>query len=261
MHQGRLGGLVGSSADWQLQRALLEHLERVWTEPDRGIWEVRGPARHFTHSKVMAWTAVDRMIKSAERFGLEAPLSRWRSFRTRIHDDVCRRGFNRRLGYFVQSYGSRTLDASLLLLPLVGFLPIGDQRVRATVAAIERNLTTDGLVRRYSSVRSRDGLPPGEGVFLACSFWLADVLVLLGRRREAHRLFRRLLALRNDLGLLSEEYDPRARRLVGNFPQSFSHIALVNTAFNLNQHRGPARQRAGSPRSHGRRAASPGRAG
>jgi GH15 family glucan-1,4-alpha-glucosidase len=261
MHQGRLGGLVGSSADWQLQRALLEHLERIWTEPDRGIWEVRGPARHFTHSKVMAWTAVDRMIKSAERFGLEAPLSRWRSFRTRIHDDVCRRGFNRRLGYFVQSYGSRTLDASLLLLPLVGFLPIGDQRVRATVAAIERNLTTDGLVRRYSSVRSRDGLPPGEGVFLACSFWLADVLVLLGRRREAHRLFRRLLALRNDVGLLSEEYDPRARRLVGNFPQSFSHIALVNTAFNLNQHRGPARQRAGSPRSHGRRAASPGRAG
>jgi GH15 family glucan-1,4-alpha-glucosidase len=258
MYQGRLGRLAGSEADWQLQRALLEHLERIWMEPDRGIWEVRGPARHFTHSKVMAWTAVDRMIKSAERFGLEAPLSRWRSFRSRIHDDVCRRGFNRRLGYFVQSYGSRTLDASLLLLPLVGFLPIEDQRVRATVAAIERNLTTGGLVRRYSSVRSGDGLPPGEGVFLACSFWLADVLVLLGRRREAHRLFRRLLGLRNDVGLLSEEYDPRLRRLVGNFPQSFSHIALVNTAFNLNQHRGPARQRAGS---HGRRAAPPGGAG
>lgn len=240
MHQGRRGRLAGNRAGWELQVALIKHLERIWMKPDHGIWEVRTKPRHFTHSKVMAWVAFDRVIRSAEEFGLKAPLTRWRRLRARIHADVCRRGFNARLGTFVQSYGSRALDASLLLLPLVGFLPVEDRRVRQTVAAIEERLTVDGLVRRYSTEAKRDGLPPGEGLFLACSFWLADNLVMLGRRRDARRLFERLLRLRNDVGLLSEEYEPRLRRLVGNFPQSFSHIALINTACNLRGGAAPA---------------------
>lgn len=246
MHQGRRGRLAGSRAGWQLQVALLKHVERTWRKPDHGIWEVRRRPRHYTHSKVMAWLAVDRAIRSAEEFGLEAPLHRWRELRARIHKDVCQHGFNARLGAFVQCYGSRALDASLLLLPLVGFLPIEDKRVRGTVAAIEKKLTVDGLVRRYSTAAKRDGLPPGEGVFLACSFWLADNLVMLGRRRDARRLFERLLRLRNDLGLLSEEYEPRLRRLVGNFPQSFSHIALINTACSLESRSAWVRRRIGS---------------
>jgi GH15 family glucan-1,4-alpha-glucosidase len=251
LHHGRCGRLAASAAGWSLQVALLGHLEQLWSEPDRGIWEIRGPPRHFTHSKIMAWVAVDRAIRSAEQFRLEAPLRRWRSLRRRIHADVCRHGFNRRIGAFVRSYGSKDLDASVLLLPLVGFLPADDARVRGTVEAIERGLMRDGLVRRYESRRGNDGLPPGEGAFLACSFWLAVNWILLGRRAEARRLFERLLALRNDVGLLSEEYDPRARRFLGNFPQSFSHIALVNTAHNLTRNSGPAQQRAaGAPRAH-----------
>jgi GH15 family glucan-1,4-alpha-glucosidase len=250
LHQGRHGKLATSDAGWALQTALLTHLEKIWHQPDQGMWEVRGPARHFTYSKVMVWVAVDRVIESAEQFGLDAPLARWRQLRTAIHAQICRRGFNRRLKSFVQAYGSAQLDASLLLLPVVGFLPPRDKRMRGTVRAIERRLLVDGLVRRYSSSKVDDGLPPGEGAFLACSFWLADNLVLLGRRREARRLFERLLRLRNDLGLLAEEYDPRQRRLVGNFPQSFSHIALINTAYNLTRAHGPVQQRASRRHRH-----------
>jgi GH15 family glucan-1,4-alpha-glucosidase len=253
LHQGRQAKLADHDAGWQLQLALMAHLERVWHRPDRGMWEVRAKAQHFTYSKVMAWVAFDRVIRSAEQFGLPAPLRRWRQLRRRIHEDVCRHGFNRALGTFVRAYGSRDLDATLLLLPLVGFLRPGDTRMRATVGAIERRLTHDGFVQRYDTRVVSDGLPAGEGLFLPCSFWLADNLILLHRREEAQRLFERLLALRNDVGLLSEEYDPRAARLLGNFPQSFSHIALVNTAHNLTRGRGPARQRAsGKPGTQAR---------
>jgi GH15 family glucan-1,4-alpha-glucosidase len=251
LHQGRHGRLAASDAGWQLQIALLGHLERIWNRPDSGMWEVRGKPRHFTYSKVMTWVAFDRAICSAEQFGLDAPLPRWRSLRRRIHEDVCRRGYSRRTGTFVASYGSHLLDASLLLLPLVGFLPATEPRMRRTIEAIERDLMLDGFVCRYDTRIADDGLPPGEGAFLACSFWLADNWVLLGRQDEARRLFERLLALRNDVGLLSEEYDSRANRLVGNFPQCFSHIALVNTAHNLTRERGPAQQRASS--HHGMR--------
>lgn len=248
LHQGRQGKLPASDAGWQLQSALLTHLGKIWERPDRGIWEVRGRAKHFTYSKVMAWLALDRSIRSAEQFGFTAPLRRWRSLRRRIHENVCRRGFNRRLGAFVRAYGSSELDASLLLLPLIGFLPPRDPRMRGTIAAIERRLAPDGFLYRYDTKRTRDGLPPGEGAFLACSFWLVDNWVLLGRHDEARRLFARLLSLRNDVGLLSEQYDTRRARLVGNFPQCFSHIALINTAHNLTRARGPAMQRASSRR-------------
>jgi GH15 family glucan-1,4-alpha-glucosidase len=233
LYQARCKGMDASESGWDLQRALLSHLERVWIEPDEGIWEMRGGRRHFTYSKVMAWVAFDRAIKSAERFGLEGPLDRWRELAAAIHADVCRRGYDRDLGSFVQSYGSKQLDASLLLLPLVGFLPPEDPRIRGTLQAIERRLLADGFVMRYDTAASPDGLPPGEGVFLACSFWLVDAYILQHRWRDARQLFARLLQLRNDVGLLSEEYDPRARRLVGNFPQAFTHVALVNSAFNL----------------------------
>ena len=249
LHQGRQGKLATSDAGWRLQSALLGYLERIWNRPDHGIWEVRGEPQQFTYSKVMAWVAFDRAIRSAEQYGLDAPLRRWRSLRRRIHADVCRRGFNRRIGAFVRAYGSEHLDASVLRLPLVGFLPARDPRVRSTTEAIERQLTVDGLVKRYDSRTGGDGLHPGEGAFLACSFWLADNWILLGRRDDARRLFERLLALRNDVGLLSEEYDPYAGRLVGNFPQSFAHIALVNTAHSLTRVRGPAKQR--TSRRHG----------
>ena len=248
-HQAREGGLAESRQAWHLQRALLGQLETIWDQPDRGIWEVRGDPQHFTYSKVMAWVAVDRALKSAEQFRLEGPLDRWRALRARIHDEVCRKGWSEARGSFVQAYGSALLDASLLQLPLVGFLPPDDPRVRATVAAIERELMVDGLVLRYDSGATDDGLPAGEGAFLACTFWLADNYVMQGRRDEARRIFEGLLKLRNDVGLLSEEYDARAGRLVGNFPQAFSHVALIGTALNLSaaeraEGQRPAEQRA-----------------
>jgi GH15 family glucan-1,4-alpha-glucosidase len=245
LHQARRGGLPQNEAAWALQRALLDHLETVWERPDEGIWEVRGLPRHFTYSKVMAWVAFDRAVKDVEDLGLEGPVERWRELRERVRADVCANGYDEGLGSFVQSYGSRELDASLLLLPTVGFLEASDPRFRGTVEAIERTLLVDGFVLRYDTGAADDGLPAGEGAFLACSFWLADAYLLLGREDDARRLFGRLLALRNDVGLLAEEYDSRAGRLVGNFPQAFSHIALVDTAHNLGRGRaGPADQRA-----------------
>jgi GH15 family glucan-1,4-alpha-glucosidase len=232
-HQARRAGVADARAGWDIQLALLEQLERTWREPDESIWEVRGDRRQFTYSKVMSWVAFDRALKSAEVYGLEGPLDKWRRLRAEIHANVCRHAYDSERNTFVQAYGERPLDASLLLIPAVGFLPAHDPRVRGTVEAIERELMVDGFVLRYDTVRTDDGLPPGEGAFLACTFWLADAYLMLGRRDEAHRLFERLLALRNDVGLLSEEYDPRARRFLGNFPQAFSHVALVNTALRL----------------------------
>lgn len=220
---------------WKLQRKLVEFLETAWNQPDEGIWEVRGPRRQFTHSKVMAWVAVDRMIKSVEEFGEEGPVERWRVLRDAIHQEVCEQGFNRERNTFVQYFGGQTLDASLLIIPLVGFLPTDDPRMRGTVTAIERELYRDGFLARYSTSQGVDGLPSGEGAFLACTFWLATNYASQGRLADAQNLFERLLALRNDVGLLSEEYDTQGRRLVGNFPQAFSHIGLVNAAFNLSQ--------------------------
>jgi len=244
LHVGRKSGLATHEPVWAVQRALLEHLEKVWTEPDSGIWEVRGPPRHFTHSKVMCWVAFDRAVKAVEQFGREGPVERWREIRERIHDDVCKNGWNEKRGAFVQFYGCDELDASLLLLPITGFLPCSDPRVRSTIEAIQRDLTQDGFVMRYRTKESIDGLPPGEGVFLACSFWLADCLILLGRRDEAYALFERCCRLANDVGLLAEEYDPRSRRQLGNFPQAFTHVALVNTAMNLSRESKPVEQRA-----------------
>jgi GH15 family glucan-1,4-alpha-glucosidase len=243
LHHARQWGLAAGESGWTLQLEVLEHLEDVWPEMDEGIWEVRGGARHFTFSKIMAWVAFDRAIKSAEAFNLEGPLDRWRQQCRKIHDEVCRRGFDAELGSFVRSYGSKELDASLLLLPTVGFLPPADPRVRGTVEAIERKLLVDGLVMRYDTTESEDGLSSGEGVFLACSFWLVDAYVLLDRTADARRLFERLLTLCNDVGLLSEEYDPGTGRLLGNFPQALSHIALINSAFNLSEAAKPAMQR------------------
>jgi GH15 family glucan-1,4-alpha-glucosidase len=226
-------------------RVVLGHLAKIWDEPDEGIWEVRGPAQHFTHSKVMAWVAFDRAVKILERRGNSSRvLERWQHVRDRIHEDVCSKAFDSHIGSFVQAYGSKALDASLLLLPLVGFLPPSDPRIVGTVKAIEQRLLADGFVCRYDTGVVVDGLPPGEGAFLACSFWLADNFILQGRVAEARELFERLLALRNDVGLLAEEYDPRLGRQLGNFPQAFSHVALVNTAFNLTRSQGPAEQRA-----------------
>jgi GH15 family glucan-1,4-alpha-glucosidase len=230
LHLARISGLDPEPAAWVLQLALIEFLESHWQLPDDGIWEVRGPQQHFTHSKVMAWVAFDRMIKDAERDGLEAPLDRWRQVRDAIHAEVCTKGFDAKRGAFVQFYGSSHLDASLLLIPQVGFLPPDDPRVLGTIAAIERELILDGLVLRYSTETGVDALPAGEGAFLPCSFWLADCYALTGRRPESEALFERLLALRNDVGLLAEEYDPRAKRMLGNFPQALTHMALVNTA-------------------------------
>ncbi|WP_285247192.1 glycoside hydrolase family 15 protein [Pseudarthrobacter sp. efr-133-R2A-89] len=221
---------------WDIQTALMEHLEGVWQQPDNGLWEVRGPRRHFTHSKVMAWVAVDRMVKGVRQFHLPGPADRWEDLRDAIHKDVMDHGFNAELNSFVQSYGGTELDASLLLIPRVGFLPPDHPAVVGTIEAIQRDLTQDGFVLRYRPEESDDGLPGGEGVFLACSFWLVDALLGAGRRTEATELFERLLALRNDVGLLSEEWDARAGRQLGNTPQAFSHFAMVTTAFQL--HRG-----------------------
>jgi GH15 family glucan-1,4-alpha-glucosidase len=243
LHQARQGGLGGYEAGWDLQLELLAHLEEIWRQPDDGIWEVRGGPQHFTYSKAMAWVAFDRAIKSAELHELPGPLDRWRAIRDEIHADVCAHGFDAGLGSFVRAYESKELDASLLLLPAIGFLPPDDARIRGTVEAIERGLMVDGLVQRYDTATSKDGLPPGEGMFLACSFWLVDAYVMLGRRDDAIRLFERLVALANDVGLLSEQYEPHSKRLVGNFPQAFSHLALVNCASNLAHSEKPAEQR------------------
>ncbi|MFL5254980.1 MAG: glycoside hydrolase family 15 protein [Rhodopila sp.] len=235
MHLARKGGLEPSETAWQLACTLINHLEQVWSMPDEGLWEVRDQRRCFTHSKVMAWVAFDRVAKAGEELGLPGPVDRWRRLRDHIHQEICARAFNPDLNSFVQAYDGSELDASLLLMPLVGFLPADDPRIVGTIDAIQRRLSVDGFLMRYNTHTSADGLPPGEGVFLACSFWLADNLVLQRRHTEAEALYERLLALRNDVGLLAEEYDPRARRMLGNFPQAFSHVALVNTALNLSR--------------------------
>jgi len=243
LHQARRGGIAHSQSGWDLQIALLERLEYEWREPDASIWEVRGPLQQFTYSKVMAWVAFDRAVKSAEGFGLSGPVDRWRRLRAEIHAEVCERAYDRKRNTFVQAYGAKALDASLLLIPAVGFLPVQDSRVLGTIEAVERELMVDGFVLRYDTEQTRDGLPPGEGAFLPCSFWLADAYMLLGRIEDARRLFERLIALRNDVGLLSEEYDPKAGRMLGNFPQAFSHVALIDCALNLGALEKPARQR------------------
>ncbi len=243
MHLARKVGLHPDADGWSLQRHLVDFVVRNWMEPDEGIWEIRGPRRHFTHSKIMAWVAIDRAVKAVEEFGLKGDVELWRATRKAIHDDVCAKGWHPGRRAFTQYYGSELLDASVLMMPLVGFLPPSDPRVVETVDAIKDELMSDGLVYRYHPNRSAnvDGLPPGEGAFLPCSFWLVDCLYLLGREEEARKLFEHLLDLRNGLGLLSEEYDPAARRLLGNFPQAFSHVGLVNTAQNLSRNRaGPA---------------------
>jgi GH15 family glucan-1,4-alpha-glucosidase len=242
-HQARRCGLSTNESGWDAQVKFMEHLTEIWREPDQGIWEMRGLAQAFTYSKVMAWVAFDRAIKSAETFGLEGPLDDWRKVRDEICAEVCEHGFDKKLGAFVQAYGSDQLDASLLMLPAVGFLPVTDPRIANTIAAIERRLIRGGFVMRYSTEEVADALPPGEGAFLACSFWLVDVYILQERYDEAEELFRRLIGLRNDVGLLSEEYDPKLKRLVGNFPQAFSHLSLINSAYNLTRVRKPVHQR------------------
>lgn len=254
LYQARRMGLSPDEAAWNLERELVAHLEKIWHLPDEGLWEVRGGRRQFTHSKVMAWVAFDRAVRSIEEFGLPGPAERWRALREKIHEQVCREGFDPGLNSFVQSYGSKQLDASLLLLPLVGFLPADDPRIMGTVAAIEKMLLRDCFVARYNTESKVDGLPGDEGAFLACSFWLADNYILQGRYDDARAMFERLLRLRNDVGLLAEEYDPRAKRQVGNFPQAFSHIGLINTAHNLTRAYGPAQHRAESKETVGSQA-------
>jgi GH15 family glucan-1,4-alpha-glucosidase len=243
-HVARKHGIPAHDHAWEVEKVLLEHLEGAWHLPDHGIWEVRGQPRQFTHSKVMAWVAADRAVKAVERFGLDGPADRWRRLRAGIHADVCAKGFDRQRNAFVQYYGGQGLDAALLMIPLVGFLPPRDPRVAGTVEAIQRELTRDGLVCRYLTDEAIDGLPAGEGTFLSCSFWLVDNLALLGRWSEARELFLALLELRNDVGLLAEEYDPILRRQLGNFPQAFSHVGLINSAHNLTIAAGPAKERA-----------------
>jgi GH15 family glucan-1,4-alpha-glucosidase len=253
LHAANRYGLEASPFAWSLQVNLLEYLETIWERPDQGIWEIRGEPRHFTFSKVMAWVAFDRAIKSVEQYGFEGPRAHWEDLRRRIAAEILERGYDPKRNTFVQYYGARDLDASLLLIPQLGFLPPEDPRVRGTIEAVERELVQDGFVCRYPSRPGADGLPPGEGVFLACSFWLANSLALIGRRGDAIALFERLLALRNDLGLLAEEYDPIAKRQLGNFPQAFSHTAIINTAAHLAEletasaARGSSRRRARRP--------------
>ncbi len=241
LHLGRMAGIEPEEAAWDFQRKLIEFVEDCWSHPDEGLWEMRGPQRHFTHSKVMAWVALDRAVKAVELFSRPGPLQRWRALRHQIHEEVLDRGFDAGRNTFVQYYGAKQLDASLLMIPLVGFLPATDPRMRGTVDAIQRELCQDGFVLRYQtdSPDQVDGLPPGEGAFLACSFWLADNLALMHRHDEAKQQFEALLALRNDVGLLAEEYDSKAGRQVGNFPQAFSHVPLINTAYHLSGLGGP----------------------
>jgi len=235
LHQARHAGMEPGPTAWALQRALVERVEQVWRDPDEGIWEVRSGRRHFTHSKVMAWVAIDRAVRAVEEVGLGGPIDRWRALRAEMHAEICERAVNTDRGCFVRAYGSTELDASLLLLPLVGFLPPDDRRIVRAIDAVTSELCEEGLVRRYRTGDDGipDGLAGGEGAFLACSFWLVDALVLAGRREEAEALFDRLVGLCNDVGLLAEEYDIGERRLVGNFPQAFSHVGLVNSAFIL----------------------------
>ena len=236
LYQSRRQGLAASDDAWRLTCKIFDWLESGWSEPDEGIWEVRGPRRHFTHSKVMAWVAFDRAVKTIQRFGREGPLDRWKAIRKSIRAEVLREGYNADRGAFTQFFGTDRLDASCLLIPLVGFLPANDERVVGTVRAIEQELMRGGFVERYHADEDNadvDGLPPGEGAFLPCSFWLAAVRAQQGRLDEAVELYERLLGLRNDLGLISEEYDPENERLVGNFPQAFTHIGIVETAFTL----------------------------
>jgi GH15 family glucan-1,4-alpha-glucosidase len=244
MHLARRRGIHPDENAWRVQKEMLKHLEEIWRQPDEGIWEIRGPRQQLTHSKVMVWVAFDRAVKAVEQDGLAGPVDRWRKLRQAVHDEVCAQGFDRRRNAFVQSYGSDDLDASLLMMPMVGFLPAGDSRVQGTIQAIQRELTRDGLVMRYATGAGFDGLAGDEGAFLLCSFWLADALVLGGQRQEAQTLFERLLSLRNDVGLLSEEYDAATGRFLGNYPQAFSHVALVNTAMNLAAEHGPSAHRA-----------------
>jgi GH15 family glucan-1,4-alpha-glucosidase len=246
LHLARVTRMEQSEHAWRVQIAILEFLAAHWSRPDEGIWEIRGPPRHFTHSKVMAWVAFDRAIKDAESDTLEGPVAAWREIRETIHAEVCDKAFDVQSNSFVQSYESRHLDASLLLIPQVGFLPPDDPRVLGTIAAIESRLLVAGLVQRYSTDTEIDALPPGEGAFLPCSFWLADAYAVTGRRAEAERMFERLLALGNDVGLFAEEYDPRARRMLGNFPQALTHMALVNTARLLSVPGSEARKAAAS---------------
>ena len=248
LYQSRSDALAAGPSGWALQERVIEHLLQIWDRPDEGIWEVRGEARHFTYSKVMAWVALDRTVRDAERFKIQAPLDRWRQVREHMHAAICTRGFDQSRNTFTQSFGSADLDASLLRLPFVGFLPANDPRVLGTVAAIERELLSDGFVLRYRTKADVDGLPPGEGAFLPCSFWLADAYILQGRTAEARAIFERLLSLCNDVGLLAEEYDPRARRQIGNFPQAFSHLALIGTALSLHE-TGPVQRRGHGSRS------------
>jgi GH15 family glucan-1,4-alpha-glucosidase len=248
LHLARTAGLEPDGHNWALQRVLLDFLAEHWADPDEGIWEVRGPRRHFTHSKMMAWVALDRAIRSAQRFGLPGPLPRWRQQREQIHAEVCERGYDPRRGTFTMYYGSAELDAALLMMPLVGFLPADDPRVAGTITAIEQHLMHDGLVHRYTQPPEQtgtpvDGLPAGEAAFLACSFWLADAYALTGRPARARELFEHLLSLRNDVGLLAEEYDTTTGRQLGNFPQAFSHVPLIETARTLSTRGGPAHPR------------------
>ena len=242
MHQARNGGLVHAPASWDLQKAIIAHLETIWQQPDEGIWETRGGRKHFTYSKVMAWVAFDRMVKDAEMHGLDGPVEHWKAVRDQVHAEVLQRGFHSGKNSFTQHFDTDALDASLLLIPLVGFLPHDDPRVRGTTVAVERELLRDGYVLRYDTQGGSDGLPGGEGAFLACSFWLVDNWNMQGRKSDARAFFERLLSLSNELGLLSEEYDPAAKRMTGNFPQAFSHTALIACAMNLAQD-GPAQER------------------
>ncbi|TXC86124.1 glycoside hydrolase family 15 protein [Paraburkholderia azotifigens] len=251
LHLARVGGLQADETAWNVQCAMLQHLETIWQERDEGIWETRGGRQHFTFSKVMAWVAFDRAIKSAEAFHLPAPLEHWHAVRAQIHADVCQKSWNERLNAFTQSYGGDELDASVLLMPLLGFLPPSDPRVVGTVNAIEKHLMHDGFVLRYHTSEFDDGLPPGEGTFLACSFWMVDNLALQGRVEEAREMYERLLSLANDVGLLAEEYDPADGRFVGNFPQGFSHVALVHTGLNLMKHEQEMARAAGQPPHNG----------
>jgi len=251
LYQARKHGLTLDETDWGLQCELLTHLETIWRDPDEGIWEVRGGRQHFTYSKVMTWVAFDRAIKSIEEFGLPGPYEKWCAIRQAIHTSVCENAYDSELQSFTQSYGSKSLDASCLMISLVGFLPQDDIRLHHTLECIMQHLTEDGLIRRYESKTTDDGLPGGEGLFLACSFWAVDNLVLFGRIEEAEKLYVRLLGLCNDVGLLAEEYDTTAKRLLGNFPQAFSHIALINSAHNLSHALKPAEQRSGCVRRRG----------
>jgi GH15 family glucan-1,4-alpha-glucosidase len=249
LFQGRQAGLgPPQHRGGEMAVAMMDFLETGWEQPDEGIWEVRGPQRHFVHSKVMAWVAADRVVKSVEMGRLEGDVERWRKLRDAIHEQVCRQGFNADLNSFVQYYGGKHLDAAILMMPLVGFLPANDARVIGTVKAVETQLVENGFVGRYTQDPAVDGLPHGEATFLPCSFWLADNYELQGRHADAVRMFERLLAIRNDVGLLSEEYDPAAKRLLGNFPQAFSHVGLVNTAFNLTDRSDRPAQETTAPR-------------